>query len=125
MLCPEWWGYEIVTILGGYIGVDEQAVLVVLFNLIAFMFMVPLGFSEAACTVVGNSLGANQPKLGWKYFKLLSLISLSTCFIYYLGLFMNREIVASIYFRTEDYELQLMLIKYIPLMCLVCVFDFI
>ena len=47
MLCPEWWGYEIVTILGGYIGVNEQAVLVVLFNIIAFMFMVPLGLQSS------------------------------------------------------------------------------
>lgn len=44
MLIPEWWAFEFLTIMAGWIGVDEQAVMVVVFNLIALFFMVPMGF---------------------------------------------------------------------------------
>lgn len=53
MLCLEWWAYEIMTLMAGYIGVEVQAAQIVLMNIIAFMFMFALGLSTAACTTVG------------------------------------------------------------------------
>ena len=54
MLCLEWWAYEIMTLMAGYIGVEVQAAQIVLMNIIAFMFMFALGLSTAACTTVGQ-----------------------------------------------------------------------
>ena len=44
MLCPDWWSFEIIIIMSGWIGVNEQATMVVLFQLISMMYMVPMGF---------------------------------------------------------------------------------
>ena len=59
MLLPEWWAFEFLIIMAGYIGVKDQAVMVVSLNLLGLMWMFPLGFSEAAAAVVGNSMGEN------------------------------------------------------------------
>ena len=57
MLCLEWWAYEVMTLMSGYIGVKEQAAQIVLMNMIAFMFMFALGLSSAASTTVGHQIG--------------------------------------------------------------------
>lgn len=44
MLCLEWWAYEVMTLMSGYLGVTEQASQIVLMNLIAFLFMAACGF---------------------------------------------------------------------------------
>ena len=54
MLCLEWWAYEMMTLMAGYLGVNEQAAQIVMLNIIAFMFMFALGLSSAASTVVGQ-----------------------------------------------------------------------
>ena len=43
MQCTEWWAFEIMVILAGILGVIEQAVNVILFNIVAVVYMVPLG----------------------------------------------------------------------------------
>ena len=43
MLCAEWWAFEILTILSGIIGVNEQASQVIAFNVLAQCFMIPMG----------------------------------------------------------------------------------
>ena len=53
MLCLEWWAFEVTCVMVGYIGVDEQAANVVIFQIIAFMFTIILGFSQAACALIG------------------------------------------------------------------------
>ena len=49
MLCAEWWCFEIAVILSGILGVIEQAVFVITFNVIAQLFMFPMGIQEASC----------------------------------------------------------------------------
>ena len=43
MICAEWWAFEIVVILSGILGVVEQGSTVILFNVCAQMYMIPLG----------------------------------------------------------------------------------
>jgi len=75
MLCSEWWAFEIITLMSGYLGVNEQAVIVVLFNLSELVFLLMAGFQQAAGVVVGNSLGENRPGLAKRYFWLTLMIS--------------------------------------------------
>jgi multidrug resistance protein, MATE family len=76
MICGECWFYEIVTIMSGYIGVNEQAVMVILVNLFLFLVCFSMGFSEALGTVVGNSIGENNVPKAKKYFKLAAMAGL-------------------------------------------------
>jgi len=43
MLIYEWWAFEIMTIMSGMLGVNEQAAQIILFTLVQFFFQVPLG----------------------------------------------------------------------------------
>jgi MATE family multidrug resistance protein len=60
MVCAEWWGYEIHTILAGWIDTVSLAAQTVLLTTIAILYMLPLGFSIGATTRVGNELGAGN-----------------------------------------------------------------
>lgn len=63
MVCLGWWTVEILTLLSGYISVDSTAAQIIMLNISSLLFMVPLGFSFAAATLVGNSIGEyNIPK---------------------------------------------------------------
>lgn len=54
MLMLEWWAYEVMTLLSGYIGVNEQASQVVIMNIIALLFMIALGLNQAASATIGQ-----------------------------------------------------------------------
>lgn len=53
MLCLEWWAFEVICIMVGYIGVNEQAANVIIFQIVALLFMIALGFSQASCSMIG------------------------------------------------------------------------
>ena len=57
MLCSDWWAFEILTIISGLIGVSEQATFVIIANLSAQIYMVPVGIQEATCVMIGNAIG--------------------------------------------------------------------
>jgi len=57
MLCFEWWAFELLAIFSGYLGVIALAAEVVIINLVTFIFMLPLGISYAASSLVGNAIG--------------------------------------------------------------------
>lgn len=53
MVMLEWWAYEVMTLMAGYLGVEQQAAQIVLMNIIATMFMCAMGFQTAACACIG------------------------------------------------------------------------
>lgn len=68
MLCLEWWFYEILALYAGMLSVNELAANVVLFNMVMFLFQVPLGISCAVSNLVGNSMGDMKPRRAKRYF---------------------------------------------------------
>jgi Na+-driven multidrug efflux pump len=66
--------------------------------------MVPLGFQEAHCTVIGNSMGENNPNLARKYFRLTAIIALSVIFTWIGFAFTFRDYISSIYIVVKDEE---------------------
>lgn len=58
----EFCAYEVINIMAAYLGALELGASVILFNIICYMYMVISGFSFASSSLVGNSLGASQPK---------------------------------------------------------------
>ena len=100
--------------------------MVVIFNLLTFLWMFPLGLSEAACTVIGNEIGANNPFLAKKYLKLTAGLAIPTCFVVLVLMYILRHAIASIYFVGYDdatLALKRMLANGMQLMCLLGVFD--
>ena len=79
MIALEVWGFEALSILSGYIGVEELGTSIILMNLIWFFWMIPLGVSFIGASQVGNNLGASKPNTAKVYtnVSLLFVFSLS------------------------------------------------
>ncbi|KAJ8641637.1 hypothetical protein MRB53_018331 [Persea americana] len=77
-VCLEWWWYEIMTVLAGYlqnagIAVATTAVLIQTTN---FMYTLSMGLSSCVSTRVGNELGAGEPTKA----KLAAMVALGSAF---------------------------------------------
>ena len=103
MLCLEWWAYEVMTLMSGYLGVTEQASQIVLMNLIAFLFMAACGFQTAAGALIGQQIGKNDVAKAKQYYYVAShlafvfLAIVVALFVYFkevsIGLFTNIKSV--------------------------------
>ncbi|XP_002979778.2 protein DETOXIFICATION 54 [Selaginella moellendorffii] len=62
-ICLEWWWYEIMTLLAGYLPNPEVAVATtaILIQTTSLMYTIPLALSASVSTRVGNELGARRP----------------------------------------------------------------
>ena len=89
MLCFEWWAFELLAIFTGLLGVNELAAEVVIINMVAFIFMLPLGISYSASALTGNYLGEGKIDLAKRFASLtvvfdiilttIIVILMSTC----------------------------------------------
>lgn len=64
MMCLEWWAFEMVLILAGWLpGSAEVNVGAcdILFQVVCILFLIPYGFSGALATRMGNLLGEGNP----------------------------------------------------------------
>ncbi|KAJ7530492.1 hypothetical protein O6H91_14G005800 [Diphasiastrum complanatum] len=63
-ICLEWWWYEILTLLAGYLPNPKVAVATtaILIQTTSLMYAFPLALSSSVSTRVGNELGANRPE---------------------------------------------------------------
>ncbi|CAH2042877.1 unnamed protein product, partial [Thlaspi arvense] len=62
-VCLEWWWYEIVTVLAGYLPSPREAVAAtgVLIQTTSLMYNVPMALAGCVSARVGNELGAGKP----------------------------------------------------------------
>ena len=60
MICSEWWGYEIHTIVAGWNGEISLAAQTILLTSMSYVYMFVLGVSVGATTLVGNRMGAGK-----------------------------------------------------------------
>eukprot|EP01018_Ginkgo_biloba_P012997 Gb_20431 [translate_table: standard] len=63
-ICLEWWWYEIMTLLAGYLPDPKVAVATtaILIQTTSLMYTVPMALSSSVSTRVGNELGASRPE---------------------------------------------------------------
>ena len=75
MMCSEWWAFEILTVIAGTLGVTELACQIIIMNMAATLFMVPLGIQEATCGIIGNCIGANNVPLAKRFFNMINVFT--------------------------------------------------
>ena len=63
----EIWTYNFLSIMSGYISVESISACAIYINMCAVLYMMPLGGALSATNLVGNSLGANQPRNAKRY----------------------------------------------------------
>ncbi|PKA47958.1 MATE efflux family protein 5 [Apostasia shenzhenica] len=63
-VCLEWWWYEIMTVLAGYLPNPTTAVAAtaILIQTTSLMYTVPMSLAACVSTRVGNELGAGRPR---------------------------------------------------------------
>ena len=74
----EWWAFEIIEIMAGNLGVEEQAAQTVIYIVFTTLSMVSVGFSESTGAIIGNCMGANNVPLAKRFFSLTTKASFST-----------------------------------------------
>lgn len=104
MLAAEWWLFELLTLISGYLSVEETATQVSLIGLSVQIYTISLGLASGAAVTVGNALGEGNIIKAKEYARLSLLIAVITfaCFTILLNIF--RFKIASIY--TDDEELR-------------------
>jgi multidrug resistance protein, MATE family len=102
MLCFEWWCFELLAIFTGLLGVGELAAEVVIINLIAFIFMLPLGISYSASALTGNYLGEGKIDLAKKFAQMVVLFDAILTSIIVLVLGVCQDSVTTLF--TKDPE---------------------
>ena len=102
MICSEWWSFEIVAVLSGIIGVQALAANTIFIQVLATIFMVPLGIQEATCCIIGNCIGANNVPLAKRFFKLISTCALIIILLVSMTVLLTRTQIIEIFTADED-----------------------
>ncbi|CAM9280269.1 unnamed protein product, partial [Ectocarpus fasciculatus] len=110
MLCSEWWAYEALTLFASQISPEAVASQTIVIQCASLAYMVPLGVSVSATTVVGNALGGRDVPLAKELSRLsvccgvLCEVMLSALILVFadgfISLFSDDEQVLSICRRT-------------------------
>lgn len=115
-ICLEWWWYEIVTVLAGYLANPQLAVAAtgILIQTTSLMYTVPMALAGCVSARVGNELGAGRPNKA----KLAAMVALSCAFL--VG-FIN--VIWTVVFRhkwsalfTHDHMLRSLVSSVMPIM---------
>ena len=89
MFCSESWAFYLITLIAGYISVDDQAVQGISMIICTSLFMIGEGMQEASSVIVGNMIGANRVGFAWHYAQVLSAMTMVFAFLIELPLFMK------------------------------------
>ncbi|KMT08175.1 hypothetical protein BVRB_6g142980 [Beta vulgaris subsp. vulgaris] len=92
MICLEWWSFELLILLSGFLTNPEleTSVLSVCLTTISTLFSIPYGISAAASTRIANELGAGNPQAA----------RIAACGVSVLGV-ANGLVVSSVLFATR------------------------
>ncbi|KAJ4965962.1 hypothetical protein NE237_017811 [Protea cynaroides] len=115
-ICLEWWWYEIMTVLAGYLPNPRMAVAAtaILIQTTSLMYTVPMALAACVSTRIGNELGAGNPYKA----KLAALVALGCAFL--IGLInvtwtaLLRERWAS--FFTKDEPVRILVAAVMPIL---------
>ena len=93
MLCSEWWAFEVLTFMGGTLGVLELAALTICLNLHSLLFRVPLGITEATSALLGNAIGANNVTLAKRFASLIFKLASTSVIMLGVATILAREAI--------------------------------
>ncbi|KAF5791275.1 putative multi antimicrobial extrusion protein [Helianthus annuus] len=115
-ICLEWWWYEIVTVLAGYLENPRLAVAGtgILIQTTSLMYTVPMALAGCVSARVGNELGAGRPNKA----KLAAVVALASAlvvgFINVIWTIVFRDTWSALF--THDQMLQSLVSSVMPIM---------
>jgi multidrug resistance protein, MATE family len=75
MLCLEWWSFEVLAFMAGYLSVEATAAHVIVINTHVVVIMLPLGAQVATIVTVGKSMGEGSSRKAAMYYRLTLIYS--------------------------------------------------
>lgn len=123
MICLEWWSYEVLVILSGFLNNPElqTATISVCVNTESLIFMLPMGLSAAASTRVSNELGAGHPQTARKAVHVAVALAVSEALLVAVVLVLIRNVWGRVYSSEE--EVVNSVASLMPLLGLSTIFD--
>jgi Na+-driven multidrug efflux pump len=65
----EWGTFELMGLIAGLLGVNEQAACMFIMNIVIILYMFSVGFEVAACCIVGNEIGSGNLQMAVTYYQ--------------------------------------------------------
>ena len=96
------WVNNLLTIVSGYISIEAQATTVLVFNIIVINYMLAFGLDSAACTLIGNEVGANKATEALSMMHSFNWVSAIAIIFSCIGLYFNKEFLINILTANED-----------------------
>jgi len=121
MRCAEWWCFEINIIVSGLLSVTSLDAMTLLFNVMNFLFTIPMSFAIAAAAKVGNSVGAQNIPRSKRISRLIFSMCVFVQLIFALVLYFSQNQWPLIF--TKDPDVTTLVIQVIPLLSVFCVID--
>ncbi|GMI70290.1 hypothetical protein like AT5G49130 [Hibiscus trionum] len=114
-VCLEWWWYEFMTILTGYLSEPRVALATsaIVIQTTSLMYTLPTALSASASTRVGNELGAGRPSKAWLAAVVAIGLALSTSFLGLIGTVLGREAWGRVF--TKDNEVLELTMTVLPI----------
>ncbi|KAJ6291210.1 hypothetical protein OIU76_023300 [Salix suchowensis] len=123
MICLEWWSFELVILLSGFLPNPEleTSVLSVCLTTISTVNGIPFGLAAAASTRVANELGAGNPRAARFVVYAVMFLAVSETIIVASALFASRRVFGYLYSNEKE------VVDYVtamaPLVCLSIIMD--
>lgn len=121
MTILEYFYYEILTIISGYLSVNHQSACIIVYNLEALVYFVGLGIAVASANLIGNWLGANQPNMSKALVKASLYYQLINIALVFTIVELFKHQIVSIF--TNYDEIKQIVIDFMPWFYFIVVFD--
>ncbi|XP_030498725.2 protein DETOXIFICATION 14 [Cannabis sativa] len=104
MICLEWWAFELLTLLSGFLSNPqlETSVLSVCLSTIITLYTIPDGFGAATSTRVSNELGAGKPKAARFVVRVVLCLVVIEAVIVSSSLFLGRKTFGYVFSNEKE-----------------------
>ena len=100
----DWGAFEILVLISGFLGVIEQASCILIMNIVVLAYMVAEGFDTAACTLVGQAIGAGDTSLALNYFHTMQIITGIVIGFMAILVYFQKENIVTIFTDLKDVQ---------------------
>ena len=91
ILCTEYWAWQFMAIVSGYLGVEAQANMMITMQITLLSNTFCIGIQEAACVLIGNKIGANDVPLAKRFAVMTLFQAMTFALIVSVSLYAFRE----------------------------------
>ena len=98
----EGYSWQLMILVSGYLSVADQAANMVVMNLVILFYAVNVGLMHASCTLIGQSIGKNDPAVAKSYLSSLIRFCVGMMLVFNIILFFLKDQVISVYTTNPD-----------------------